>query len=63
MGNKHSYHHPLPITKKPPSAMSSVREIPRKIEGIDKVEVIVIDDGSRDRTDEGAGNYSIIILK
>ncbi len=27
-----------------------IREIPRRIEGIDKVEVLVLDDGSRDRT-------------
>ncbi|MDO8726602.1 MAG: glycosyltransferase [Candidatus Methanoperedens sp.] len=31
-----------------------IREIPRTIEGIDKVEVIVINDGSRDRTVEAA---------
>ncbi|MDO8726686.1 MAG: glycosyltransferase family 2 protein [Candidatus Methanoperedens sp.] len=31
-----------------------IREIPRKIDGIDKVEVIVISDGSRDRTVEVA---------
>ena len=31
-----------------------IREIPRKIEGIDKVEVIIINDGSRDRIVEMA---------
>ena len=33
---------------------SVISEIPQKIEGIDKVEVIVINDGSRDRTAEVA---------
>ncbi|MBV9788290.1 MAG: glycosyltransferase family 2 protein, partial [Chloroflexi bacterium] len=31
-----------------------LREIPRQIPGVDKVEILVIDDGSRDRTSEVA---------
>ena len=30
----------------------TVADIPRQIPGIDTVEVLIIDDGSRDRTDE-----------
>lgn len=40
----------LPIT---------VRDIPRKIEGIDKVEILIIDDGSTDRTVEVAKEIGV----
>jgi glycosyltransferase involved in cell wall biosynthesis len=33
-----------------------IKEIPRKINGIDKVEVLVVDDGSKDKTSEEARN-------
>ena len=32
----------------------TVGDIPRQIEGIDQVEILIIDDGSTDRTVEGA---------
>ena len=38
-----------------------IKEIPRKITGIDKVEVLVIDDGSKDKTIEAAKNADYII--
>src|SRR4030042_1352888 len=37
----------------------TVRDIPRTIEGIDKVEILVIDDGSTDRTSEVARELGI----
>ena len=44
----------IPAYNEEATVGSVIREIPRKIEGIDKVEVIVINDGSRDRTVEVA---------
>jgi len=36
-----------------------VRDIPRKIEGVDKVEILIIDDGSTDRTIEVANELEV----
>ena len=41
----------LPIT---------LRDIPRKIEGIDSVEILIIDDGSTDRTIEVASTVPFV---
>ena len=38
-----------------------IKEIPRKISGIDKVEVLVMDDGSKDKTIEAAKNADYVI--
>lgn len=44
----------IPAYNEEESIGSVIREILRKIEGIDEVEVIVINDGSKDRTSEVA---------
>ena len=40
----------IPAYDEAPTIASVIREVPRSIEGIDQVEVLVIDDGSRDGT-------------
>ena len=40
----------IPAYDEAPTIAGVIREIPRAIEGIDQVEVLVIDDGSRDGT-------------
>ena len=37
----------------------TVKDIPRKIEGIDQVEILIIDDGSIDRTVEVAKEIGV----
>lgn len=44
----------IPALNEAPSIGSVIREIPRQIPGIDTVEVLVVDDGSRDGTVEAA---------
>ena len=44
----------IPALNEAPTIGAVIREIPRTIEGIDAVEVLVIDDGSRDETVERA---------
>ena len=39
-----------------------IREIPKKIKGIDKIQVLVIDDGSTDRTAEKAKRAGAVVL-
>ena len=38
---------------------ATVADIPRKIEGVDEVEVLIIDDGSKDRTSEVAREIGV----
>lgn len=38
---------------------ATIRDIPRRIEGIDTIELLVIDDGSRDRTSEVARSLGV----
>ncbi len=45
----------IPCHNEQDSITQTIQEIPRRIPGIDRVEVIVIDDGSEDRTAEFAG--------
>ena len=40
----------IPAYNEAPTIGAVIREIPRRIDGIDSVEVLVIDDGSRDAT-------------
>lgn len=44
----------IPAYNEEESISKVIKEIPKKIEGIDEVEVIVINDGSKDRTSEAA---------
>ncbi|MBS3084064.1 glycosyltransferase family 2 protein [Candidatus Pacearchaeota archaeon] len=44
----------IPAYNEEKSIANVIREIPRKIKGIDKVEVLVIDDGSKDNTSKAA---------
>ncbi|HLA21904.1 MAG TPA: glycosyltransferase family 2 protein [Nitrosopumilaceae archaeon] len=46
----------IPAFNEEPNIEESVLGIPRKIMGVDKVEVLVVDDGSRDKTAELAFN-------
>ena len=53
----------IPAYNEEKSIVSVIKEIPRKIKGIDKVEILVIDDGSKDNTSSAAkkagANYVI----
>ncbi len=40
-----------------------LRDIPKKIEGVKEIEVVVIDDGSKDKTVEVAKKYGCTVLK
>lgn len=44
----------IPAYNEEKSISDVIKEIPRKIKGIDKVEILVIDDGSKDNTSESA---------
>ncbi len=44
----------IPALNEAPTIGAVIREIPRQMDGIDRVEVLVIDDGSRDETVEEA---------
>ena len=44
----------IPAYNEAPTIGDVIREIPRRIEGIDSVEVLVVDDGSRDGTAQAA---------
>ena len=44
----------IPCLNEEESLPAALRAIPRQIEGIDQVQVLVIDDGSKDRTREVA---------
>lgn len=49
----------IPCFNEEATLPETVRDIPRRIEGIDKVEILVIDDGSRDRTSEVARELGV----
>ncbi len=40
-----------------------IEDIPKKIDGIDEMKIIILDDGSTDKTSETAGNYNVKIIK
>ena len=40
-----------------------LKEIPKKIEGVSKIDVLVIDDGSVDKTSLVAKNYGAFVIK
>lgn len=44
----------IPAYNEEKSIQDVIKEIPRKIKGIDKVEILVIDDGSKDNTSQSA---------
>ena len=44
----------IPALDEAPTIADVIREIPRTIDGVDAVEVLVLDDGSRDATVERA---------
>lgn len=44
----------IPCFNEEASLPETIRELPRRLEGVDKIEVLVIDDGSTDRTAEAA---------
>ena len=49
----------IPCFNEEATLPDTVRDIPRQIRGIDKVEILVIDDGSRDRTSEVARELGV----
>ncbi|MGM0454083.1 MAG: glycosyltransferase family 2 protein [Thermodesulfobacteriota bacterium] len=49
----------IPCYNEEKTLPQTVRDIPRKIEGIDAVEILVIDDGSTDRTVEAARELGV----
>jgi glycosyltransferase involved in cell wall biosynthesis len=49
----------IPCFNEEATLPETVRDIPRRIDGIDKVEILVIDDGSRDRTSEVARELGV----
>ena len=49
----------IPCFNEEATLPETVRDIPRRISGIDKVEILVIDDGSRDRTSEVARELGV----
>ena len=40
-----------------------IEDIPKKIDGIDEIKIIILDDGSTDKTSEKAGNYNVKVIK
>ena len=49
----------IPCYNEEQTLPQTVRDIPREIEGIDKVEILIIDDGSTDRTVEVAKEIGV----
>lgn len=49
----------IPCFNEEATLPETVRDIPKKIDGIDTIEVLVIDDGSRDRTSEVARELGV----
>jgi glycosyltransferase involved in cell wall biosynthesis len=47
----------IPCLDEESTLPDTLRDIPRRLEGIDRIEVLVIDDGSRDRTSEVAREH------
>lgn len=49
----------IPCFNEEETLPATLRDIPRRVEGIDEIEIVVIDDGSHDRTSEVARRYGV----
>ena len=49
----------IPCYNEEKTLAQTVRDLPRQVEGIDRVEVLVIDDGSQDKTFEVAKDIGV----